>query len=422
VRAASWAFMDAVRSWVTRSTSVAMGEGYHPGYPSRVLRGVTLLLFLAAPPPRSEAGTAVARLAAEMATAVLGVARGRAVEVAPSAEGGLPAGAADWRALLLARLEGHVALTADGPRVRVEWVVSEAPSRLLASARLVEEPGERLLDIVSVSAPWDEGTVPLAPLRPVSPRTTVDVLATSRSAPLDGVVLALAWVADDRVLTVFRDEAALYRLEPSALALESRQPLPRPLSPVRSPGALAVVDGGAAWVLSSAAGSAALLAVEGNRLVVRSRAEALPFAGSPAGLRFRPGTNLIECAAEKLGHGPFLALEPSGTAGVDADGELWLPTREGGTRAGLRVGSAVASLWAGMLAVSSPAAPSGEDAVSFVGVSDRVATLAETIPLEGTIRALASRASGEGVRLVAAVEEAGGRSRLTLMDLRRRQP
>jgi len=381
-----------------------------------------MLLLVVLHARASEAGTAVARLAEEMAAEVLRVARGRAVEVAPPAEGALPAGASEWRALLLARLEGRLPLASEGPRIRVDWAVTETPSRLVASARLVEEPGSRLLDIVSASAPWDEGSIPLSPQRPVSPRTAVDVLATSRSAPIDGVVLALAWISDERVLAVFRDEAALYRLEASALILESHRALPRPLSPVRSPGALAVAEAGAAWTLTSAAASAALLAVEAGRLVVRSRAEALPWPGSPTGLRFRSGTNLIESATAGLGHGPFLALEPSGVAAVDGDGELLLASREGGERAGLRVGSAIVALWPGMLAASSAAAASEEDAVSFVTPSEQSAEVAETIPVEGSIRALASRGSAEGARLLVAVEEAGARSRLVIIDLRRRGP
>jgi hypothetical protein len=399
-----------------------MREGYHPGYPSRVLRGVAVLLLALVPAPSTETGAAVARLAEEMASEVVRVARGRAVEVAPAAEGVVPGPSAEWRELLLARLEGRVRLAAEGPRVRVDWAATDAPARLLASARLVEAPGGKLLDIVSVSAPSDAGTVPLSPQRSASPRTAVDVIATSRSAPIQGVVLALAWISDERVLTVFRDEAALYRLDASALVLESHRALPRPLSAVRSPGAMAVAEAGAAWVLTSATASAALLAAEDGRLVVRSRADALPWPGSATGLRFRGGTNLVEVDAAGLGAGPFLALEPSGIAGVDGEGELRLATGEGGARAGLRAGSAVAALWKGMLAVSSSAPPADVDAVSLVAVSDQGAEVAETIPVEGTLRALASRASGEGVRLLAAVEEKGPQSRLLLMDLRRRGP
>jgi len=399
-----------------------MGEGYHPSYPSRVLRGARLLLpFLLLAAPRMEAASPVARLADEMAAEVLRVAGTRAVELAPAGEGATP-GASDWRALLVERLAGRVRLAEQGPRVRVDWAVTDAPGRLVASARLIEEPGGRLLDIVSVSAPLDEGAVPLLPQRPPSARTTVDVLATSRSGLLEGVVLALAWISDERVLAVSRDEAALYRLAGAALVLESRRALPRPLSPVRSPGAIAIASDGAVWTLTSAASSAALLALDDGRLALRSRAEALPWSGSPTGLRFRPGTNLLELPDGKLGPGPLLALEPSGAAAVDGDGELRLAGSEGNPRAGLRVGAAVAALWQGLLAASSPAAPGDADAVLFVAVSDHVATVAETIPLEGAIRALASRVHAEGARLLAAVEEPGGRSRLVLMDLHRRGP
>lgn len=387
-----------------------------------MLRGVaSLLAVLLLPHPPSPAASVEARLAEEMAAEVLRVARGRAVDVAPPPEGTPPAGAAEWRALLLARLEGHCSLATEGPRLRVQWAILETPARVVASARLLEEPGGRLLDIVSVSVPRDEAILPLSPLPLPSPRTAVDVVASSRSAPMEGLVLGLAWVSDERVLVVLADQAALYRLEAGSWVLESRRALPRPLSAVRTPGALVVAEGGAAWVLTSAAASAALLGVEGGRLELRSRAEALPWPGSPAGLRFRPGTNLIE-GASGLGPGPFLALEASGAAAVDADGELRLPGPAGGMRAGLRVGSAVARLWSGMLAASSPAAPAPDDSISLVAASDRAASVVQAIPVEGTIRALASRPHGEGVRLLVSVEEAGARTRLVLMDLRRPGP
>jgi hypothetical protein len=398
-----------------------MGEGYHPGYPSRVLRGAgPLLAFLLAFPSPAAAASVEARLAEEMAAAVLRVARGRPVDVAPSPAEAPPGVAADWRMLLLARLEGHVPLLGEGPRLRVEWTLVEAPGRLVASARLLEEPGARLLDIVSVSVPRDESVLPLSPLPSASVHTSLDVVSTSRSAPLEGRVLALAWISDQRVLAVFAEEAALYRLEASSWILEARRPLPRPFSAVRSAGALAIAEGGTAWALSSASASAALLGMEEGRLKLRSRADALPWPGNPAGVRFRPGTNLIEGQGAALGPGPFLALEPSGAAAVDQDGELRLPAPEGGTRAGLRVGSAVASLWTGMLAVSSAAPPADDDTLGFVLAAEQGASMVERVAVEGTIRALASRPSADGARLLASLEEAGGRTRLLLLELRRR--
>jgi hypothetical protein len=107
---------------------------------------------------------------------------------------------------------------------------------------------------------------------------------------------------------------------------------------------------------------------------------------------------------------------------VDANGELRIAGRAGPAGAGLRAGSAIATVFEGLLAVSSPAAPAAEDAVSFVAVAEGEATVAETIPVDGTIRALSSHPTAEGVRLLAAVEEAGATSRLLLLDLRRREP
>jgi hypothetical protein len=130
-----------------------------------------------------------------------------------------------------------------------------------------------------------------------------------------------------------------------------------------------------------------------TRLVVRSRADALPWPGSATGLRFRSGTNLVESATAELGAGPSRP-RAVGVRGRGRRGAC-LATRAGGARAGLRVGSAVAALWKGMLAVSSSAPPADGDVVSLVAVSDQGAGVAEAIPVEGTIRALASRASGE---------------------------
>ena len=385
----------------------------------RVLLLPTLLLACV-PPARAEAP--LARLAEEMAAEVVRVARDRPVEVAPSSGAAATAGATDWRALLVARLAERTRLAQEGPRVRVEWALGESPARLTASARLLEEPGDRLLDIVSVSAPLPEGEVPLLPGPLPAPRGAADIVATSRSAPIDARLLALAWLSDDRALAVSAEEAAVYRLSDTNLSLESRRRLPGPFSPVRSPAALAVGAEATAWVLTSGAASAALLACDGPRLLVRSSAQALPFAGSPEGLRFRAGTSLVEGSPAGLGPGPFVALEASGAAAVAGQGELLLPGATGPVSAGLRVGSALARLWDGLLACSSPQAPGDTDSLWLVEVSGQLGSVADAIPVEGCLSALASRRTPGGARLLAALLEPGGRSRLLLMDLRRREP
>src|SRR5262249_41020048 len=158
------------------------------------------------------------------------------------------------------------------------------------------------------------------------------------------------------------------------------------------------------------------LGMEDGRLKVRTRAEALPWPGNPAGVRFRPGTNLIEGQGEALGRGPFLALDPTGAAAVDEDGELRPPSPGGGARGGLRVGGALAALWTGMLVASSDAPPTRDDALCFIQASDRDAGIVDRLPVEGAIRALASRPSAGGARLLASVEESEGRTRLLLLD------
>src|SRR6185295_15499282 len=82
------------------------------------------------------------RLAKALADAIADAAHGRPLEL------GVPEDrtsrgatfALDLRALVAARLQGRSALVDAGPRLRVTWVVSETPQRLIASARVIEEP------------------------------------------------------------------------------------------------------------------------------------------------------------------------------------------------------------------------------------------------------------------------------------------
>lgn len=384
-----------------------------------------LALLLAAAPAR--AGSPLARLAQALADQIAGVAKGRSVELAPP-EDRTGRGAAlglDLRALVAARLEGRVAVDDAGPRLRIVSVLSETPRRIVVSARVVEEPGGRLVDLLSASVETDETLLGLSPERlPTAPRT-IDVLASNRTPPLDAQVLDLAFVGDERIAVLTADALALYRWDDSGVVQESRQALPGPLATVRAPAGIiaAAPHDDALWVLTNRAPRAVLFAVDGKRLVRRTDAAALPWPGCPGGLRYRPGTNLIEGVLSGLGPGPFLALASAeADLAVTPEGELRLASAGGAASGPLRAGPTLAPLWRGLVAASSPNPPGSDDAVLLLAREDSGLRLRDTLRVEGAVRALAGRVHGETARLVAAVEEPAGGTYLLLMDLRRREP
>jgi hypothetical protein len=305
----------------------------------------------------------------------------------------------------------------------VRSVLSETPAGLVVSARVVEEPGSHLVDILSVSAPTDETALPLSPLPAPPAPAAVEVLSSSRTAQIDGPILDLAFFGDDRLVVLGADSVALYRWDDARLTLQARRPLSGPLDTVRFPGGLLrVAERDAAfWALTSRSPRALLFAVEDGRLVERQEAEALPWPGSPAGLRYRPGTNLIEGVVGDLGAGPFLALEDSAPGvAVTADAVL----RDGAV-AGPTVGPALAALRPGLVAAPSPEPPGEDDAILIVAMPGGAAQglrVLDSLRVEGAVRALAGRARGESMRLVAALEDAQGGARLLVMDLRHLQP
>ena len=145
----------------------------------------------------------------------------------------------------------------------------------------------------------------------------------------------------------------------------------------------------------------------------RHEAEALPWPGCPAGLRYRPGTNVLEGEIAGVGPGPFLALEDAvPDMAVSAAGVL-RTAAEGH----LTVGAGLAALWPGVVAASSPLPPGEEDAILIIATAGAGPRVLGSVPVEGAVRALAGRALDKAMRLVAAVEEPGGRARLVVMDL-----
>jgi hypothetical protein len=242
-----------------------------------------------------------------------------------------------------------------------------------------------------------------------------------RTAPLAEPVLDLALYDAETIVVLSSEAVALYRWARDGLTLDSRRLLPGPASAVRAPGGVLTPldDSGAFWALTSRASAAALYRIEGRQLTQVSEADALPWLGSPEGLRFRPGTNQIEGRIASLGLGPFLAIEPG--LAVDRDARL-RSSPEASEAGALRVGAALARLSDGLIAGSSAEPPGGADDLLLIEATPEGWALAQSLPVEGAIRALAGRQRGSHWRLVAAVEEPAGATHLLAFDLARRVP
>jgi hypothetical protein len=348
--------------------------------------------------------SSLARLADAFAREVARQARGRAVELSPASDrtGRGGALALDFDELARTRVGAVAALAAEGPRVQVLPVLAEAPGRLIVSARLVEQPAGQLQDIVSVSIEADASVLALAARPPAAAAGQVDLVGTSQSAPIAGHVLDMAFLGEGRLLVLGEDELALYRWDEHGLVLASRRRFTGPLEPVRHAGGLlrAVERERSAWVATSRAGNALLFTVDETGLVERQQADAVPWPGSPAGLRFRPGTDLIEGTPFGLGGGPFLHVEETGVA-VDREGRLL--TAAGPSE--LRVGPTLAPLWPRQLAASTAAPPGERDAVLILSMAPPAGPrVISELPVSGSVRALAAQVSARTARLVAAVE------------------
>jgi hypothetical protein len=243
--------------------------------------------------------------------------------------------------------------------------------------------------------------------------TSLEVVSTHRGRGFELRPLAIEFLGGERFLALSADELALYALDSAgAAALLSRAPLPGPFFAVRAPaGMLRVASADAAcWAMTNGMHDALLYAVEGNRLLLRERAAALPWPGAPAGLRYLPGTNVLERGDERLAR-----VAEGGWAVMD-DGTLLQADRAGG----LRVGTALAPLWEPFALASAPLPPGQGDALLLLERGAAGAAIAETLPVDGSIRALAAQVAGRRARVVVAVEpsEAG----LLVLEFRAREP
>jgi hypothetical protein len=378
------------------------------------VRAVAAVFLLAA--AATPAASSLARLAEAVAGEVVRVSAGRPVDLAPPDDRTGAGLGADLHQMVRARLEGRVSFASTGDRIAVTAVLAQAGTRLVWSARLTEEPAGTAADVLSVSTTWDGAVLPLIPDRGTSGAATVDVLERMITPPVEGHVVALAFSGAERLLVLFDDAIALYRRDGLALRLESRRDLAGPLSPVRQPGGIvrATEMESACWAMTSRGPRATLFALDGGRLTAVQQADAVPWPRTPSGVRFRPGTNLLEAALPGI-EGPVLALEAEQGWVVQADGVL---ARVGSSELAAprtRVGGAITSPWPGLLAAAGPEAPGEHDHILLF--RDSTLAVAGSVPVEGAVRALASYRHGATALLAAALEDPAGGFRLALFEI-----
>ncbi len=357
----------------------------------------------------------LSRLADAFVAEVVRVAHDRPVQVAvPEDRSGRGATVAlDVHALVLERLTDRLKLVDAGSRRRFEPVLSESTDRLVLSARVVDEPEGHLVDWVSASVKLPPGVVSLAPTAPTPARGLVALGRTSLSAPVEGPLLAIAWLGDDDLVLLSGDSASWHHVEAGQLRERARHALKTQGLPVRTPGGVLVPATLGVWAATSRSGPALLLQRDGEELRADTEQPWLPAARGR--LRFRAGTNLLDGDLGPLGAGPFLAVSADGQAVVDSDGRLRVASG-GRVLAGPRVGSAVDRVQDGLWVTSSASPPGESDALVFVARVQTGLRTVDQVPLAGTVRAIAVRRIGSAFRVAAALETGRG-TQVVITDL-----
>jgi hypothetical protein len=247
-------------------------------------------------------------------------------------------------------------------------------------------------------------------------------LGERREQPIAGPVLALAWVDESRLLVLGSRELSLVAWRGGALERLDAFDLPPATVRVRVEAGLLVLDeaGGTAWVTTNRIDHSALVAIEGERLTLRSEALAMPWPGSAAGLRFQEGTNILTGTPPAWEGTALLAFTPNAAdLAVSTSGELLSLGPEGPRPAAkMRVGPTLAPLATGLMAVSSARVPGAGDEVSILMRGESGWSVATGLPIDGAVRAIAAHAFGRRFRLACAVES-GERLpwRLILLDV-----
>lgn len=277
-----------------------------------------------------------------------------------------------------------------------------------------------LRELFLLSVAWVAGAQQSA-AGAAQPGVSVEAHGPTVVARLAGSVLALSFAPDDHVVVLESDSVSFWKLTANTLIRQAEWTPPAVPDRVRRPGGLIHGDATAPdfWILRSGWAEAQLLTVENLRsnphFSSSSTASVLPWPRSKNGLRFRPGTNLIEGSLDGLGPAPFVAVEADGRMAVSADGALRRSDAEAGG-AGPPVGSAVARPWPDVAITSSPSVEA-PDAFMAIGL-DGVGRTTNLAAVPGLIRALAVLVNGETAILLASVDVIDGHE-IVRLDLRR---
>jgi hypothetical protein len=241
-------------------------------------------------------------------------------------------------------------------------------------------------------------------------------------ARLPRPVLALAFAAPGRGLLLEDDRISRWKLTADGLARQAEQPAPAPNERTRRPGGVIRASAGAPdfWVLRSGWPEALLFAYEegahGITWIAKGGALALPWPEATNGLRFRPGTNVLEGVVEGLPGTSFLALSADGALGVDAEGVLHHP--DGGPA--LRVGSAVARPWTDVALATAPVF-GPVDSLLAIPLPLSPGAVAKTVAsVDGAIQALATFVEKDSAVVLVGVRATDATYQVLRIDLRRR--